>query len=261
MEKKMYRLEISEDFEHVMPPLTKQETETLTESLLSNGCLEPLIVWNGMIVDGHARYRICWKHGIPFSFVTVNFANKEEAILWSVRNQIGRRNLVPFQRCELVLPLEEALKAEAKKRQGWKGNDGDSCGEHKGDTRDKLARMAGVSHSTISYVKQILKEADTETLTRLRKGEISINHAYKEISNKYSLSKKGVKQSDSFKNGGYPKTENIRETFDIQSLDFIGDTVKELLTLVSEGEATTKVIIEELQKVAGMIDEMASINR
>ncbi len=46
-----------------------------------------------------------------------------------------------------------------------------------------------------------------------------------------------------------------------EALRFTEDTVKELITLVSEGEATTKVIIEKLQRVVGIFDEMASINR
>ena len=63
MEKRMHKLNISDKLANLMPPLTKEEDALLTNSLLNEGCREPLVVWNGTIVDGHNRYRICWRHG------------------------------------------------------------------------------------------------------------------------------------------------------------------------------------------------------
>ena len=34
-----------------MPPLTEEQCERLTESLLTEGCLEPLIVYKGEILE------------------------------------------------------------------------------------------------------------------------------------------------------------------------------------------------------------------
>ena len=55
MDKKMYELKINETLSHLMPPLSAEEESLLTESLLDNGCREPLVVWNGTLVDCHAR--------------------------------------------------------------------------------------------------------------------------------------------------------------------------------------------------------------
>ena len=106
MEKKVYELAINETLEHVMPPLQEMKLNLLTKSILSDGCREPLLVWNGMVVDGHNRYRICREHHIPFYIIEIDFANQGEAIAWIIKNQIGRRNLTPFQRCEMVLRHE-----------------------------------------------------------------------------------------------------------------------------------------------------------
>lgn len=107
---------------------------------MENGCLEPLVVWNGKIVDGHTRYRICWQHGIPFSYIEMDFESVSDAVVWAIREQLARRNLTSFQRCELVLPFEAELRAEAKKRQGWRGNYYGSRSKGK-ETRDILAEM------------------------------------------------------------------------------------------------------------------------
>jgi hypothetical protein len=42
----------------------------------------------------------------------------------------------------------------------------------------------------------------------------------------------------------------------LESLLSIGDAVRDLLNRVTEGEATTKMIISELTRVAQMIDEV-----
>ena len=95
MEKKVYKLKINEKLARVMPPLQEPELRLLTASLLAEGCREPLVAWNGVIVDGHNRYRICREHHIPFYITEIDFANQGEAIAWIIKNQIGRRNLSP----------------------------------------------------------------------------------------------------------------------------------------------------------------------
>ena len=186
MEKELYVLEISETLEHVMPALQDLELELLTQSLLKEGCRDPLVVWNGVIVDGHNRYRICHENAIPFSLKEMEFESEAAAKIWIVRNQLARRNVPDFVRCELVLPLESELKAEAKKRQGWRKNgiqlpQNSEEGEKAKETGKELAEMAGISHDTLYKVKHILAKADDETKDKLRRGELSIHKAYTEM--------------------------------------------------------------------------------
>ena len=92
-EKKLYDLTVDPEFRDLIPPLNKEELKLLEESLVADGCESPLIVWNGVIIDGHNRYMICQKHDIPFSIQEKNFETREEVMLWMLRNQLGRRNL------------------------------------------------------------------------------------------------------------------------------------------------------------------------
>ena len=51
-------LRIDPEFESKIPPLTEEEYQLLEENILQDGVvLNPLIVWNGCIVDGHNRFR------------------------------------------------------------------------------------------------------------------------------------------------------------------------------------------------------------
>ena len=52
-EKKMWTLKVDEEFKTLIPPLTEEERKLLEESILKNGCEMPILVWNGIIVDGH----------------------------------------------------------------------------------------------------------------------------------------------------------------------------------------------------------------
>ena len=256
MKKQLYFLEINPALQSVMPPIQNNEMELLTQSLLEEGCREPLVIWNGMLVDGHNRYRICHEYDIPFAVVEMEFSDLGAAITWSIRNQIARRNLTPFQRCEMVLPYEAELKAEAKKRMGWRSTSHyikeDSFGRK---TRDILADMAGVSSSTMGHAKAILAKADTETLRRLRRGEISIKGAYISL---YSTSARKTKPDGRVIQ--YIETHgDMKSTNDAcveRALLPIEDAVKELLNRVTEGEATTKMIIRELNQVTRMIEKV-----
>ena len=60
------KLVIDDEFKHLIRPLKRKEFLQLEENLLRDGCRDPIVVWNDVIVDGHNRYEICTRHGIPF---------------------------------------------------------------------------------------------------------------------------------------------------------------------------------------------------
>ena len=56
-------LTIDPEFASIIPPLREEEQKQLEENILADGVvINPLIVWNGVIVDGHNRYRILQQH-------------------------------------------------------------------------------------------------------------------------------------------------------------------------------------------------------
>ena len=111
----MINLKIDPEFQSQIPPLTNDEFKQLEENILKEGKLiSPLIVWNNTLVDGHNRYAILQKHPeIYFSTMPLRFENREEAIAWICRNQLGRRNLSPEQK---TLSAWEAVRS---REEGW----------------------------------------------------------------------------------------------------------------------------------------------
>ena len=105
-------LAIDPEFASKIPPLREEELKQLEENILADGVvINPLIIWDGVIVDGHNRYRILQKHPeIQFTTYEKAFSDRYEAIAWICKNQLGRRNLTPEQRKYLIGKQYEAEK-------------------------------------------------------------------------------------------------------------------------------------------------------
>ena len=195
-------MRIDEEFAALIPPLTAEEYRVLEASILADGCRDALVIWNDVLVDGHNRYRICTEHGVPYKVVEKEFADRNEVLLWMLRNQLGRRNLNDFQRVEMVRKCEGAVKTQAKERQLAGLIQNTTIKENFPEredvspvplksaqrdiplisagccSRDVLARMAGVGHSTYEHATAVLDNAPDEVKQAVRKDELSINAAY-----------------------------------------------------------------------------------
>ena len=180
-------LVINTELRDLLPPLSPTQFEKLEAEIVRDGCIDPLTIWNGTIVDGHNRYEICTKHDVPFLTVQKEFSSLDDAKLWMWTHQDGRRNLTRFSRVEFALKIKDVIAARSKERQGKrndlkKGNFEQNSARSQ-RTRQQIAEFAGVSHDTVDRVEYILAHADVETLNRLRwdKKETSINKEYTRI--------------------------------------------------------------------------------
>ena len=95
-------LKTDKDFKNLIRPLRRQEYLALEQSIRAEGCREPILVWEGFIVDGHNRYAICQKHGIPFEIEEMDFFCKEEIIAWICSRQLKRKNITEEARKFLI---------------------------------------------------------------------------------------------------------------------------------------------------------------
>jgi hypothetical protein len=166
---------------NLIPVLTPDEYQNLEKSIINEGCRDALILWDSTIVDGHNRYEICTKHNIEFKTIQKDFENIEYAKKWIIINHLSRRNLSNYQRSILALELEDFYRKEATNRMLSGGKIDPAYLNEGGETRDKVAKKAGVSHGTIDRVKKIKEKASDKIKEQLISGDISINQAYKAI--------------------------------------------------------------------------------
>lgn len=165
------KLSIDPEFRDLIPAINKDEYELLKESIITEGCRDALVVWNGVIVDGHNRYEICQKHGIEFKVLNKEFTNREEAMDWIDKNQLARRNLNPDQMSLIRGRRYNRTKKDigAPKREEVNGKElgqNDPIKTHKFPTAEKLAEEHGVSASTIKrdgkYAEAVEKVKDID---------------------------------------------------------------------------------------------------
>jgi N6-adenosine-specific RNA methylase IME4 len=199
----MQNLSINPELKSLIPPLTAEEFKQLETNVLAEGIREPIITWQGTIVDGHNRYELAQMYDLPFKVKEMAFASMEDCKEWMIRNQFGRRNLSNYQRSVLALELESVFKAKAKENQAiqFKGNSlKQISAEVKPiETRQELAKVANVSHDTIAKVKVIEAKANEDVKAKLSTGEVSINQVYQDIrkeEKKAELEKKKEEYSD-----------------------------------------------------------------
>jgi N6-adenosine-specific RNA methylase IME4 len=212
------QIEIDDEFKSLIPPLRADERRQLEANLVSDGCRDPLVVWHpipvdgehkcygdggcelqagdgvwtcetcghnplpmaAVLLDGHNRYEICTRLGIEFDVDEVaGIESRDDAILWVVNNQLGRRNITDFVRAELALRAKPVIEARAKANQ--KGGQGGvlllANLPEAIDTRAEIASMSGVSERNISKVERIKETASPELLAAVRAGDVSINAA------------------------------------------------------------------------------------
>ena len=190
--KKLIELKIDPEFESIIPPLTDDEFKQLRENILNDGeVLNPIITWQGIICDGHNRWKIIRENpGIPYKTYELIFNNRGEAKEWIIDNQLGRRNLNPADAIILAQKKAEiiAIKAKEKQKQGGGDKRSEEYKENafiKNDktekpvnTQKEIAKIAGVSTGTVAQFEQVQKKKP-ELIEPIRNGEMTIGGAYK----------------------------------------------------------------------------------
>ena len=178
----MNDLIVDSEFRDLIPSLTDDEKKQLEENILCDGIQDPLKVWQGTLVDGHNRYEIAQVHGLNFTTAEMQFATRDDAKIWIIKNQFGRRNLSAYDRSILALKLKPVIAAKAKEKQSESGGAvPQKSAKPPIETRQEIAKAAGVSHDTIAKVERIEAQATPEVKAALKSGEISINAAYNKV--------------------------------------------------------------------------------
>lgn len=185
---------IDEGLRKLIPTLSEAEREQLEQNVIQDGCRDPLVIWTekDVLLDGHHRFEICRRLKLPYKTERISLKDRDAAKAWVITNQFGRRNLTPFVRAELALQLEPLIAAQGKsnlRAGGAAGGRSDGKGLQKSvkasvNTQEEIAKVAGISHDTIHKAKKIAAQAPEPVKEKLRKGETTINAAYKDIQRK-----------------------------------------------------------------------------
>lgn len=186
---------VNEELKAYIDPLTADEYESLERSILAEGCRDALVLWGDVLIDGHNRYGICTRHGLPFNTVqNTRFQSMEDVHLWMIEQHLGRRSVSDFQRGVLALRkreiLEERHRAEQEQLRRESEGEAASADASTGDDGDtppwepaakvskaEIAREARLSSSQVTMIEKIHKQAAAEVVEAVKSGVLSISAA------------------------------------------------------------------------------------
>ena len=258
---------IDPEFQNVFSAKEAEQYEELKEAIRREGKIrDPLVVWDEttILVDGHRRHRIYKelreelgdKFRIePPKIIRMSFANRDEAKMWMIHNQIMRRNLTTFQRVEAALQFKEFFAAKARENQ----KAGVSLNSEKGIVvDDELAKLAKTSSDTVGKVRKILANAKnagvTKAITALRRGDahISIHSVYKQ----YCVKAKKAKPSSSSLPPPAPQEESDSAPVCNQQIEgILGTTPGQVVGQSIEHEPETILPLESNEEQSRSLEE------
>ncbi|MGC8578321.1 MAG: DNA methyltransferase [Thermoproteota archaeon] len=178
----MNKLKVLPEIKKLLFPLKDEELKLLEESIKKEGIRDPLVVWERdgelILLDGYHRFELAKKYNLEYKIVKRKFANVEEAKLWVLKNQLGRRNLTDEQRTYIIGKIYEALKKEEHrpKKENKGGNLPPFSGHHA--TAKAIASLQKVDESTVRRASEFAKavdkvrEVNPKVAERVLRGEV-----------------------------------------------------------------------------------------
>ena len=183
---------VNEDLKAYIDPLTPEEYEALERSILAEGCRDALVLWGDVLVDGHNRYGICQKHGLPFQTVqNTRFKSLEDVHLWMIDQHLGRRSISDYLRGVLALRKKDIVDSRRARTTDEAAPAGDPPFDADApapeaaalpppaplNSREAIARAARLSSNQVGLIEKIQKQAAPELVAAVKSGVISINTA------------------------------------------------------------------------------------
>ena len=155
--KSINKMEITilSELEKHIDKLTDTQYKQLEQNIIKEGCRDALVIWKydekNILIDGHNRYNICIANEIEFKTTEIEFKDIEEAKMWMITNQLGKRNLSPER-----LSYFRGLLYSTQKHK--KGANQHSIGQNVPSipTAKKIAKENNVSEKTIKRDEQYM---------------------------------------------------------------------------------------------------------
>lgn len=181
---------VDQEFKNLIPPLTPEEFAQLEENCVKGGIRDALIVWgqedgNSILIDGHNRWAIVGKHPtLHFNIRRMEFADRDAAKLWIIDNQLGQRNLIPYDKTVLELKKKDILSKQAREISHSNLKRGASEGQTfapRGKVNDQIGKRVGLSRETVRKVEAIQNSGDQQLIKDIREGRETIHSGYQKV--------------------------------------------------------------------------------
>jgi hypothetical protein len=159
----------------LFPLLDEDALEALAASIAKVGLIHPIVLHDGLVLDGRNRLRACELAGVEPRFA--EWTGDGSITEYVVSTNLVRRHLTPSQCAMLATDLLPLLEAEARERQGTRTDLGTSVNDltevNGGRATERAAKLFGTNRQYVADAKSIA--ADRPDLAdQVRTGKLTL---------------------------------------------------------------------------------------
>ena len=158
----------------LIPPMSADEYEALRSDVAKQGLIEPIITFEGKILDGRHRYEACQETGTEARFGQYDGT---DPVAFVISANVHRRHLTASQKAVVALDVEVAYAKVIPK--GRPSQEVSQCWETS-RAAERAAQTVGVSKGYVSDAKKVQREAP-DLLLAISAGTMTVPKAAKEI--------------------------------------------------------------------------------
>jgi hypothetical protein len=181
----------------LIPEIAADQFAELRSDIESNGLLQPIVLYEGKVLDGRNRLRACTETGVAPRFESFTGASPVGFVL---SLNVKRRHLTASQRAAIAVEFLPALEAEARERQGTR-TDLTTSGSKEPEVvpvpnraRVEAGALAGVSGASVDRAKRVKREAP-EMFEQVKAGTLPVTTADRAVrERKTSTPRNPIKQ-------------------------------------------------------------------
>jgi len=156
----------------LFPRVTGAEFAALVADIRDNGLRQPIVLHDGMILDGGNRYRACIDAGVEPSFVEFGGGNLVSFVLSA---NLHRRHMSAAQQAAIVASAQNWAQAQSVGRPKKSAPESTFL-----DTTEKRAAQSGASVATQRRADAVAK-ADPELAAKVAHGAVSLPRAVEQV--------------------------------------------------------------------------------
>ena len=159
---------VPHEFAEILPAMSDSDFDSLRESLKTDGYIgPPIYTFEGKILDGVHRHRLCVELGIKPPFVKYAGA---DAFRFALNQNLSRRHLNASQRAMVAARMVTTKKHRTVRRPGHDGSIDPS-------SQPAAAAALKVSVPSVKRAKKLIATKNTDMIAEVDAGELSVSRA------------------------------------------------------------------------------------
>jgi ParB-like chromosome segregation protein Spo0J len=176
----------------LIPSADEDELQDLTDDIRTHGLIDPIVLFEGMILDGRNRAAACERAGVAPRYVHFG-GGREDALILVISHNLKRRHLTKQAIADALVAAEDfnlhytfagparEIEAAEAAADGPETHPVIKITEPKTASSRKLAQAAGgvVSHAMIAASRKVKEKGEPELHEAVKRGRIGVQDAAK----------------------------------------------------------------------------------